>query len=264
MDEKLLSKPLVVAATALALGAGVAAGHFIPSPSPASAPVADVAVKAPVADAPAAEPKRYMIPVTDSQPSEGPANALVTIVQWCDLPDEGCSRIEPALRDVLERDKQFIRLVFRHYPRIDEPASVKAHQFARGVFEQGGNAKFWKAREKLLGSMSRPTMEDLERTCHELGLDWNAIKSGVDQESFGHVVSGDRVFASMFEVRGSNAIFVNGRPIEGPPNSKKLKDLVEEELKAAVRLVAQGVPQEEVYAELTKKGEWKKPTNIRR
>lgn len=257
MHEKLLSKPAMVAATALALGAGFAAGYFIPSPG--SAPAAEVVVKEAAADVPAAEPRRFMIPVSDSQPSEGPANALVTIVQWCDLPDDGCSRLEPALRDVLERDKEFIRLVFRHYPRPERPMSMKAHQFLRGVFEQGGNAKFWKAREKLLGVMGALTMEDLERACNDLGLDWKAIETGIDREAFGPVVSGDRVFASMFEVRGSNALFVNGRPLEGAPTSKKLKDLVEEELKAAVKLVAQGVPQEEVYAELTKKGDWKKP-----
>jgi protein-disulfide isomerase len=257
MNDKVLSKPAVIAATALALGAGFAAGYFIPSP--ASSPRPAVAVKEQAAGAPAAEPRRFMIPVSDSQPSDGPANALVTIVQWCDLPDDGCSRMEPALRDVLERDKQFIRLVFRHYPRSEDPMSMKAHHFVRAVFEQGGNDKFWKARGKLLGVMGKLTMEDLERTCNDLGLDWKAIKSGVDREAFGPVVSGDRVFASMFEVQGSNAIFVNGRPLEAPPTAKKLKELVEEELKAAVKLVVQGVPQEEVYAELTKKGEWKKP-----
>jgi protein-disulfide isomerase len=260
MDKKLFSKPAIAAATLASLAAGFGAGYFMPSPI--ATPETKVAPAKPAVAAPTASARRFKIPVSDSQPSDGPANALVTIVQWCDLPDNGCSHMEPAIRSVLERDQGFIRLVFRHYPTSD-PMSMPAHQFVRAAFEQGGRAKFWKAREKLLGMLARPKLEDLEQLAGELGLDWKTIKAGIDKESFAHVVSGDRVFASMFEVTGSNAIFVNGRPIEGEPNAKTLKALVEEELKAAVKLVAQGVPQEEVYAELTKAGEWRRP-DIRR
>jgi protein-disulfide isomerase len=257
MDQNQFSKPLVVAATAISLAAGIAVGHVIPSPTAVSD--TEAAAEKPVPGAPEGPSRRFKIPVTDSQPSEGPANALVTIVQWCDLPDNGCSGMEPAIRSVLERDPKFIRLVFRHYPHSKERMSVAAHQFARAAFEQGGNAKFWKVREKLLGMLARPTMDDLERIAGELGLDWKTIKLGIEKQAFGHVVGGDGVFASMFDVEGSNAIFVNGRPIEGEPSVSKLKALVEEELKAAVKLLAQGVPQEEVYAELTKSGVWNRP-----
>lgn len=257
MDRKLLSVPAIAVVTTLALGAGFAIGYNIPSPS---GPASSITVAKKPAEVPR---RRFKIPVSDSQPSLGPADALVTIVQWCDLPDDGCARMESALQTVRERDPTLVRLVFRHYHRPERALSMTAHQFVRAVFEQAGNDKFWQVRGRLLGMLVDPTLADFERIAAEVGSDWSAIKARMDSQTFASVVSGDRVFASMFEVADSNATFVNGRPLENPPTPKKLSRLVEEELRAAVKLVAQGVPQDEVYAELTKTGEWKVP-NLRR
>ena len=74
---------MIAAAFALGLGAGryVAAAKSPSEPNTAASPPAAGIV--------------YKIPVSMSQAALGPEDALVTWVEWCDLPDPGCRNIDP-------------------------------------------------------------------------------------------------------------------------------------------------------------------------
>ena len=233
-----------LSACAVALAAGFSVGHVAGRPARAeqAAPLTATAVPAHV--------KRYKVPVSSAQPSLGPADALVTLVQWCDFPDPACAAMEPAIQRVMSRNPSLVRLVFRHYGRPDNPGSALAHQFLAAAFTQGG--KFWEARNLLFAHKGELTRVTLERYAGELGLDWAGISRAIDNHDFAPVITSDRLFAGMFDVTEVPALFVNGRPAK----SGELDAVVEQELANSVRLLAGGVPKSEIYAELIKQGVW--------
>jgi len=202
-------------------------------------------------------PKRYMIPVSATQPKTGATEALVTLIQWCDLPDAACAALEPGIRDVLKQHPDSVRLVFRHYDRPQRPGSRIAHEFARAAHEQAG--KFWEARALLLAHSGELTLADAERYTQQLGMDWKSVREAINTETFASSITADRIFASMFDVSEPPALFVNGRPLGNKPSAQQLSQMVTDELKNGGELLAQGINKADVYAELTKAGSWNKP-----
>jgi protein-disulfide isomerase len=241
--------PWIAGAAALAFVASTALGYYVAS---------DAGKEEPAPAAQTGSSVVYKIPVTMSQPTLGPADALVTIVQWCNLLDPGCARAEPTVQALLKQYPKQVRLVFRHYlDPAAQPGASLAHQFARIAHEQHG--KFWEARALLLGHRGAITESDLERYAGQLGLDWASVKKGLDGGGFAGSVAADRVFAGMFDVKAPPAFFANGRPLVGAA-SEHLEPLVKEELARAREAMAKGVQRTDLYAELTKNGVWTPPT----
>jgi protein-disulfide isomerase len=235
----------------VALASGVFVGYSLGTPKKQTEQAAPAVAQAPAA---LGEVKRYKIPVSSSQPSLGPADALVTLVQWCDFPDPACAAQEPVIQAVMSRNEGLVRLLFRHYGRPDNPGSALAHQFLAASHTHGG--KFWEARKLLFAHRGELTRQHVERYAGMLGLNWPSITKAIDDHEFATVITADRLFAGMFDVTEVPALFVNGRPVKAPVTQASLEALVQEELKHGVQLVAGGVPKTEVYAELTKKGVW--------
>jgi protein-disulfide isomerase len=248
MTEKRLSVASIVATAALALFLGGVVGRLagLGQRVPVTARLASAESKL--------SSKRYKIPVTSSQPSAGAPDALVTIVEWCDVPDAGCRAIEPALQALTAKSSADVRLVFRHYARPSEASSGIAHEFLRGAHEQAG--QFWPARALLLGHDGVLTLADLERYALQLQLDWPSMRAAMDKHAYVSMITADHLFADMFDVHETPAIFVNGRPLGRPLSAQRLDRLVDEERKRATELVAHGVSKADVYTELTKNGEW--------
>src|SRR5689334_3276996 len=95
-------------------------------------------------EASAAEPaKRYKIPVSRTQPSVGPDDALVTIVEWCDLRGAACVRSDALIAAVLAKHPQQARRTFRHFTKPDQQAQL-GHELGGMAHEQAG--KFWEVR----------------------------------------------------------------------------------------------------------------------
>ena len=198
---------------------------------------------------------RYQVPVTGSQPSKGPSDAIVTIVEWCDFQVPDCKKTGPVLTAILAEYDGQVRWVYRNFTQ-PTPASQLSHEFARIAHEQAG--KFWEARQLLQDAAGPPTPDDFRRYAEQLGLDWSATNAALDKHTHsGHVVA-DRMFADMFDVQDVPAFFVNGRRLSGPATLSAFKPLIDDEIARAGKLVASGVPKQQVYAELTKNGVWKR------
>jgi len=245
----------VLGALALLAAVAVASSAAIGGkPAPTRAAVAKTAAAQRLPSPQGAE--RFQIPVTRSQPSRGPSDAIVTIVEWCDLRAGACARSDAAIEQVLARSGEPVRRVFRHFAQPTRGSQL-GHQLARIAHEQAG--KFWEARALLSQSDAEPTAPDIERVAEQLGLDASATRAALERGTHAGHVTADRVFAQMFGVDSAPALFVNGRRLEQPVSLAALQSLVDDELAYAKQLVGRGVPKEQVYAELTKNGTWRRP-----
>jgi protein-disulfide isomerase len=243
-------------AAALALGAAV--GRGLGGMEARAKPEKAAQPQAATAQAATAEPvgeKRYAVPVSHAQPWIGGEDALVTIVEWCDLPDAACAELEPKLQELVKANESIVRFVSRHYTTSGQAPSVRAHQFTRVAHERFG--KFWAARALMLGHQGELKDADLEGYATQLGMNWDDARKLLDAGEFTSAIKADRLFSTMFEVHATPGIFINGRSLGDHPTSARLAQVFDEESKHAVDMMVNGISKSDVYAEVTKKGTWK-------
>jgi protein-disulfide isomerase len=195
----------------------------------------------------------YKIPVTMSQPSLGPDDALVTFVLWCDLPDSGCAALDTALTALRAKHPGDVRVVFRHFAAGSD---TTAHHLAQVAFQRG---KFWEARERIQQHSGALRPADVERIAKEVGLDSASTRSAVEARTHAGHIAADRIFAGMFQIQAAPALFANGRRINAPLSREAVERAFEREAEQARKLLAQGVARSELYGELTKNGIWTAP-----
>lgn len=254
---------LVVGAGAVALALGFGAGFAF---TRGAAPEASAVGKIPAGVAPVVDSRvRYLIPVTDTQPQRGPKDALVTVVEWCDLRGDACRAADKVMSELMAEYAGRLRWTFRHLIDRDHFAqSQRIHAFARGAFQVGASPdaeKFWQARAKLLAlpGSAIPDDAELRRIAEQIGVDYAAIDKGMEAKAYAGGLAIDTGFAARYGVKEAPGFFVNGRPVpQVPLHAMKaaIKALVEEELVEAERLVKTGIEAAQVYEELTKDGLW--------
>jgi protein-disulfide isomerase len=158
--------------------------------------------------------------VFDNQPSFGPSNAPVTIVEFGDLECPSCKAEAPILRGILPTvfpDK--VRVVFTDFPLESiHPWARAASDAARCVFRQNPQA-FWKIYDWFYNTQEEITPENLTSKV----LDW-AGKNGVDAVQLGRCidtkatdseVARNLAEAHALNLKGTPTLFVNGRKIGG-------------------------------------------------
>lgn len=212
-----------------------------------------------VSTKPVVDSRRYLVPVTSSQPSQGPVDALVTIVEWCDLRGAACREADAALQAIMKDNAGQVRWVHRHYFNRADQNALLMHHVARAVHHHTG--KFWQLRQVLLGTHDDTVVGQAEliKITESIGVDWTAIAAGLDRTGYAQYVAADQVFATKYGITEAPGILVNGRRFTrepGVPLQRGLQTLVDQEREHAQQLLARGVAKVDVYAELTRDGFW--------
>ena len=237
--------------------AGFAVGHVVGSRSGTDTGVADggapeEAQAADVKIADAVEP--YKVPVTDAQPSKGPKDALVTIVEFSEFQCPFCARVLPTTKQILDTYGDKVRIVWRNNPLSFHNNAAPAAALAREAYAEGGNDKFWEVHDVLFANQKALGRAQLEEYASKAGLDAAKVKKALDEGTHKAAVDGDQKLAAQLGARGTPYFFVNGRQLRGAQPFAAFQTVIDEELKTAETLVGQGVKKSQLYATLTKDG----------
>jgi protein-disulfide isomerase len=167
---------------------------------------------------PAEDPNRvYNIPVAANAPTQGPANAPVTIQIFSDFQCPFCSRVNPTLEQVMERYEGRVRLVWRDYPLPFHPNAMPAAQAAREIFQQRGAAAFWQYHALLFENQRELTRETLERLAGQIqGVNMDQFRAALDnnEHQAGVQADMDAVRAAGAQI-GTPSFFITGRLLPG-------------------------------------------------
>ncbi len=174
---------------------------------------------------------------TAGQPSFGPANAPVTIVEFGDFECPSCRAEAPILRQLLPTFQPGkVRVVFKDYPLESiHPWARAAADAARCVYRQSPDA-FWKMYDWFYNTQDEITPDNLT----DKVLAW-AGKSGIDSVQLGRCIQtkgGDAEVAKniaeghALNVTGTPTLFINGRKISGVDFSV-LQQIIQMELDRA-------------------------------
>ncbi len=172
-------------------------------------------------------PPRVTVDVAGS-PSRGPENAPVTMVVFSEFQCPFCRRVSPTVREVEERYKGRVRLVFRHFPLArhkDAPKAAEASECAR---DEG---RFWEMHDRLFANAEKLSVSDLKQHARAIGLDGAAFDACLDSGRRADRWRRDLADAQSYGASGTPMFFINGRLVTGAQPFDTFARVIEEELK---------------------------------
>jgi Na+/H+ antiporter NhaA len=138
----------------------------------------------------------------------GPAEALVTVVEYGDFECPYCGQAEPVVRELLA-DFGEVRYVWRHLPLTDvHPRAQLAAEAAEAAASQG---EFWRMHDLLLDHQGDLRPSDLTRYAGELGLDLDRFRAELRDHTYAARIAEAVESASLSGVSGTPTFFINGR-----------------------------------------------------
>lgn len=165
-------------------------------------------------------------------PSQGPADAPVTIVEFLDYGCPFCRQAFEPVRELAVERAGEVRLIIRDFPLEDlHPGATKAAMAARCAQEQGN---FWAYHDKLFLLDQRSfTDEDLTQVATEIGLNMNAFVTCLDSARTRPLVEADLLAGLKAGVQGTPTFFFNGVKVQGAPSAEALNFIVDRFVESA-------------------------------
>jgi protein-disulfide isomerase len=153
----------------------------------------------------------------------GPAEALVTLVEYGDFECPYCGQAEPVVRQLLAGFGD-VRYVWRHLPLVDvHPRAKMAAIAAEAAAAQGA---FWPMHDLLLAHQSELRPEHLLAYAEQLGLDVDRFHDDLRTKAGAEHVATDVEGADLSGVAGTPSFFINGRRHNGAYDLTSLTEAV--------------------------------------
>jgi protein-disulfide isomerase len=157
----------------------------------------------------------------------GPAEAPVTVVEFCTYDSEACSRLDIVLGGLLAEFGDRVRLVFRHVPADDTPAASLRYRAALAAGQQG---QFWPMHEILMDNRSHATAADIPAMARQLDLDAERFKTDLDSAETMAAAKSDQDAAAAQNVSTTPALIVNGRAVAAIAEAKDVRAAIQRAL----------------------------------
>jgi protein-disulfide isomerase len=167
---------------------------------------------------------RALAEITDRVLSKGPADAPVTLEVFVDLQSPVSPPAIAVVNQLMQRYPAAVRLQFRNFPLSFHPQGVLAHEAAMTAAREG---RFWEFATYVLDHQDALREQDLIALAGRLGLDAAAFAATIRDHRYAPRVEADVRAGFDKGIRGSPAILVNGRRIDGVPSLQMLTEYVD-------------------------------------
>jgi protein-disulfide isomerase len=150
----------------------------------------------------------------DDDPSVGPENAPVTIIEFSDFQCPYCARFQSqTLPQILSNYGDRVLFVYRDFPLTSlHQYALKAAEAADCANEQGA---FWKYHDLLFQNQSALDDASLKGYAASLGLDTTVFNQCLDTDKYQSEVQKDEQDGITAGVQGTPSFFVNGMLLTG-------------------------------------------------
>jgi len=162
-----------------------------------------------------------------SNPSFGPADAKVTVVEFSDFQCPYCSRAAEVVHDIKAKYGDKVHFVFRQFPLSFHENARQAAEAALAANAQG---KFWDFHDRLFKNQKSLDRAALEGYAKDSGLNVSAFKKALDDKTYSSQVEGDLKLGEQVSVQGTPTMFVNGARVANPTSFDEVAKQIEEAL----------------------------------
>jgi protein-disulfide isomerase len=172
--------------------------------------------------------KRYDVPAGDN-PSQGPENAPVTIVEFSDYQCPYCVRWYDEVYTRLMKDYAGkVRFVYRDFPLYSiHPEAQPAAEAANCAGEQNA---YWQYHDALFGQKNGLGAAAFTQYASELGLNIDQFNKCVSEHRYKSEVDADFKFATSLGVSSTPTFFVNGLAVVGAQPFEVFQQIIDKEL----------------------------------
>jgi hypothetical protein len=173
----------------------------------------------------------------DGQPTLGPANGPVQMVEFADFQCPYCARFaEDTLPRIIADYGDTVLFVFRNFPLSFHPNAFNAAEAAECAFQQGA---FWQYHDMLFANQGALGVDSLKRYALAVGLDMAAFNECLDSGETAPAVDADLAAGQSAATEaglsqfGTPAFFINGQPVIGAYPYEEFKRVIGQALAQA-------------------------------
>jgi len=137
----------------------------------------------------------------------------------------------PVLEQVLEKNPDKVKLVFKNFPLRNHKFAMQAATAALAAEKQG---KFWEFHDLLFKDYNRLNEQKVQEIARKLKLDMEKFEKDRKDPRIRAMISRDVSEGSRAGVRGTPTIFINGKLLRNR-SSAGFQELIEKALKKPVQ-----------------------------
>jgi protein-disulfide isomerase len=164
-------------------------------------------------------------PVDSTDHVLGADHAPVTVVEYGDFECPNCKQAAPAVKLLLERFPERVRVAFRHFPlEGPHPHALAAAEAAECAGAQG---KFWEMHDLLFANQEHLTLKHLHGYAERLQLDMALYTAEMDDHVYLQRVREHIASGRASHVRATPGFFVNGRIVDVSFGLRSLTEAVQ-------------------------------------
>ena len=154
----------------------------------------------------------------DGNPSKGPADAAVTLVEFSDFECPHCRELYEELKVIEPRYPQ-VRIVYKDFPLTTiHPWAQTAALGGRCAYQQSP-AAFWKMHDAIFDNQDVISTENvwdkLVGFASTAGLDADTFKACLSSPDAQKAVDANHADGVALDVNSTPTVFINGRPMVG-------------------------------------------------
>jgi protein-disulfide isomerase len=159
--------------------------------------------------------------VDPADPIGGNPTGDVTIVEFFDTRCPYCRKLEPAMADLLARDRG-VRLVYKDLPILGPP-SVLGAKALLAAQKQGG---YEKLRDAIMAAPPQITKATIQTATQQVGLDWKRLERDMDDPAVQARINANIQLAHAIGIEGTPALVIGGDLIPGAVDLAELRKMV--------------------------------------
>ena len=150
---------------------------------------------------------------TEDDPSLGPKDARLTIVEFLDYQCPYCNQESSTVRELMNAYGDRVRFIIRDFPVQElHPDAVNAAVAAGCAQAQG---KYWQMHDRLFALKGQLSRADLDAAAQSSGLDMKIYDACMNVQAPLDEIQGDATDGVNAGVRGTPTFFFNGYKVEG-------------------------------------------------
>lgn len=166
----------------------------------------------------------------------GKEDAKLTVIEYGDFQCPGCAGVAPILKEVIDKNPDKYRLIFRNFPLTSIHPNAK---YAASIAEASANqGKYWEMHELLFSKRtewenlnSKDRIAKMEEYAKSLGMDASKLTSDAASENIAKKITYDQALGKKDGITGTPHIVVNGEQLNSSDYSsvdtltKKLEEI---------------------------------------
>jgi len=175
----------------------------------------------------------------DSNPSRGPKDAAVTIVEYSDFQCPFCARAEEIVAgEVLKAYGDKVRFIYKQFPLSSiHPWAEPASLVGLCIYKSAGNDAYWKYHEAVFKAQKDVPNEEPEAKllamAKDAGADPAKVKECLEKGETKPILDAGMAEAEAIEVNSTPTFFINGKRLSGAQSLDAFKVVIDPELAKA-------------------------------